>query len=52
MMNYTDSGNTFRIILNRYFGANYDLLPDYSYRVGDEQTNVPETAPECASFAQ
>ena len=44
--------NTFRIILNRYFGADYDLLPDYSYRGSDFETNVLETATECIPVAQ
>jgi hypothetical protein len=44
--------NTFRIILNRYFGAAYDLLPDYSYSGDDFLTNIPETAPECISITQ
>ena len=28
--------NTFRIILNKYFGANLDLLPDKNYVYEDE----------------
>jgi hypothetical protein len=44
--------NTFRIILNRYFGADYDLLPDYSYSGREFHSRVPETAPECISVAQ
>ena len=44
--------NTFRIILNRYFGAAYGLLPDYSYSGEDFLTNIPETAAECISAAR
>lgn len=37
--------NTFRIIFNTYFGANYPLLPDISY--GKDGPPVPETYPNC-----
>jgi hypothetical protein len=36
--------NSFRIILNEYFGAAYPLLPDASY---DNNGPIPETFPGC-----
>ncbi len=36
--------NTFRVIMNDYFGADYPLLPDASY---DNSGLVPETFPGC-----
>lgn len=36
--------NTFRMIMNDYFGADYPLLPDASY---DSNGLVPETFPGC-----
>jgi hypothetical protein len=36
--------NSFRIILNDYFGADYPLLPDNSY---DNSGAIPETFPDC-----
>jgi hypothetical protein len=43
--------NSFRVIFDRYFGADYDLLPDESYTgfrlEGEDGKLVSETAPEC-----
>ncbi len=36
--------NSFRVIMNDYFGGNYPLLPDASY---DNSSLVPETFPGC-----
>ena len=37
--------NSFRVIFDQYFGANYDLLPDISYEKG---VPLPEAYPECS----
>ena len=39
--------NTFRIILNTYFGTHFELLPDISYRDVDSNNVVEETYPTC-----
>jgi hypothetical protein len=39
--------NTFRVILNRYFGANLELLPDESFHITDIETPVQENMPDC-----
>jgi hypothetical protein len=38
--------NSFRLILNEYFGANYPLLPDQTYI--DDTTTAPDPYPNCA----
>ena len=37
--------NSFRVILDKYFGENFPLLPDVSYNQSDQP--VPETSPAC-----
>ena len=42
--------NTFRLVLNQYFGAHYDLLPDMSYTTPLDVfrfTPLKEVSPEC-----
>ncbi|NIS78869.1 MAG: hypothetical protein GTO14_01285 [Anaerolineales bacterium] len=39
--------NTFRIIFDTYFGADYGLLPDRTYFADDPHRPVPETSPLC-----
>ena len=38
--------NSFRLIFNEYFGANYPLLPDQTYI--SDTTTVPDAYPNCA----
>lgn len=45
--------NTFRIILNEYFGGEFDLLPDISYISGPGgEYDLQPAAPSCASAYQ
>jgi hypothetical protein len=39
--------NSFRLIFDEYFGANYPLLPDLTY-VGDAMTLTSDPYPDCA----
>lgn len=39
--------NSFRILFDTYFGADLDLLPDYSFDQVDESTQVKEPQPAC-----
>jgi len=44
------SVNIFRLIFDRYFGANFDVLPDVSYALGNQLYNFkvsPETNSDC-----
>jgi hypothetical protein len=38
--------NSFRLIFNEYFGANYPLLPDQTFI--DDTTTAPDVYPKCA----
>jgi hypothetical protein len=39
--------NSFRVVLNAYFGGQYPLLPDLSYSKEDYESAVPEGLPAC-----
>ncbi len=41
--------NTFRLIFNQFYGSEYDLLPDHSYK---DNELIPETSPDCVGFGQ
>lgn len=39
--------NTYRVLFNRYFGTNFDLLPDKTYLGDDYLEEYPEFYPTC-----
>jgi hypothetical protein len=42
--------NSFRLIFNKYFGSDYDILHDRSYQNNTDLVEVPETSDFCTNL--